>query len=66
MIEQPVSLAGLRSTVKTRSIPDQGKIEQAVKDGIREIPGVSIYQIWQFSVVDAKSVPKEYRRDVRG
>ena len=66
VIEQPVSLAGLRSTVRTRSIPDQVKIEQAVKDGIREIPGVSIYQVWQFSVVEAKIVPKEYRRDVRG
>lgn len=65
-VERPVCLTGMRSTVRKRSIPDQEKIAQAVKDGIRDIPGVSIYQVWQFSVVDAKIVPKEYRRDVRG
>ena len=71
-ITHPISVAGMRSTTRLRSIPDVrpadegGKIQQAVDDGIRDIPGVSIYQVWQFSVVDAKLVPKEYRRDVRG
>lgn len=65
-VTHPISVAGMRSTTRLRSIPDQEKIGQAVEDGIRDIPGVNIYQVWQFSVVEAKLVPKEYRRDVRG
>ncbi len=65
-IAAPVSTAGMRSTTRLRSIPDLPKIEEAIADGIREIPGVKIFQIWQFTVDDAKMVPKEYRRDTRG
>jgi len=62
----PVSQIGMRSTPRTRSIPDLEAIQKAVDDGVREILGVRIYPIWKFDVEDAKQVPKEYRRIVRG
>ena len=64
-IETPLSLVGMRSTTRTRSIPDLETIQKAVDDGVREIAGVSIYQVWQFDVTDSKKVPQEYRRLVR-
>ena len=64
---QPYEQIGMRSTTRTKSIVDNCAIQQAVQhDGIREIPGVSIYQVWTFEVLDAKKVPKEYRRTIRG
>jgi len=63
---QPVEQIGMRVTTRTRSIPDIKAIEQAVDEGIREIAGVSIFQAWKFTVVDAKIVPEEYRRTIRG
>lgn len=62
----PVSQIGMRSTTRTRSIPDLEAIQKAVDEGVRQIIGVRIYPVWKFTVEDAKSVPKEYRRLVRG
>lgn len=62
----PVSQIGMRSTTRLRSIPDLESIQKAVDEGIREIVGVRIYPVWKFDVEDAKLVPKEYRREVRG
>jgi len=61
-IEQPISMAGLRSTTKVKSIVDKDKIDEAVEGGVREIPGVRIYQIWMFEVTDHTKVPEEYRK----
>ncbi len=63
---QPTQQLGMRSTTRMRSIPDLEGIEKAVQDGKRDIEGVSIFQVWKFEVYEAKKVPKEYRRDVRG
>ena len=38
------------------------KIQAAVDAGVREIPGVAIYPVWQFKVLDIKQVPEEYRK----
>lgn len=62
----PVSQIGMRSTVRTRSIPDRDAIQAAVDNGVREIPGVRIFAVWQHEITDYKEVPKEYRKDVRG
>lgn len=62
----PVSQIGMRSTTRTRSIPDLEAIQKAVDEGVREITGVKIYPVWKFDVEDAKAIPKEYRRLVRG
>jgi len=64
-IEPPISLVGMRSTTRTRSIPDHEAIQKAVDEGVREIAGVRIFQVWQFDVEDSKQVPENYRRLVR-
>ena len=61
----PVSQIGMRSTTKTRSVVDREAIRLAVSNGVREIPGVNIFQVWQFEIIDSGAVPKEYRMDVR-
>lgn len=65
-IPQPVSQIGMRSVTRTKSIVDNDKIRHAVDEGIREIPGVRIYQKWTFDVQYAARVPEEYRRIIRG
>jgi hypothetical protein len=62
---KPIATIGMRDTVKTRSIVDKEKIEQAVKDGTREIPGVDIFQVWTYEIADASVVPDKYRKSVR-
>jgi hypothetical protein len=63
---QPTQQLGMRSTTRMRSIPDLESIEKAVQDGVRDIDGVSIYPVWKFEVIEAKKIPTQYRRDVRG
>lgn len=63
---QPVSQIGMRSTTRTKSIPDREAIKEAVDEGVREIPGVRIFQVWNFEIEDSKKVPKEYRYFIRG
>jgi len=62
----PVQQIGMRSTTRTKSIVDNNAIKQAVDSGVREIPGVQIYQVWTWDILDAKKVPDEYRRFIRG
>ena len=64
-IEQPVGIAGLRKEVRTRSIPDIAKIKTAIDEGVRKIEGVKIYQVWQYEITDAKTVPDQYRKTTR-
>ena len=59
---QPIEQIGMRSTTRVASIPDNDAIENAINRGIRQIPGVHIYQVWKFDIVDSKKVPKEYRK----
>jgi hypothetical protein len=62
-----VTTAGMRSTTRIKSIVDNEKIRKAIdEDGVRDIAGVSIFQVWQFEIVDSKAVPKQYRKDIRG
>jgi len=63
---RPVAQIGMMNATRTRSIPDRDIIEKAVENGIREIPGVHIFQVWTFKVEDSKKVPELYRKDVRG
>lgn len=56
----PKSTPKLATTI--RKVPDVDKIEEAVKRGVRSIPGVHIYQAWQFKVLEPKNVPDAYRR----
>lgn len=48
--------------VTTRTIVDKDAIEAAVANGVREIPGVRIYPVWRFEVVDTKQVPDDYKK----
>lgn len=59
--DQPITY-GPRAATQTRSIPDLEKIKAAVDSGVREIPGVKIYQVWEFTVDESKLVPEEYRK----
>jgi len=61
-VVQPISVADLRSTTKVKSIVDKLMIETAVNGGVREIPGVHIYRVWAFQVIDYDKVPEEYRK----
>lgn len=54
---QPVEQIGMRSTTRTRSIPNNDVIQQAIDEGVRKIPGVHIYCVWKFTVEDSKLVP---------
>lgn len=62
----PVEQIGMRSTVRTRTIPDKDAIQKAIDNGVREIPGVKIFQVWIFEVEESKKVPREYRKTTRG
>lgn len=63
---QPFEQIGMRSTTRTKSVVDKEAIESAVEQGVKEIAGVNIYQVWTFEITDAKAVPKEYRKLIRG
>ena len=62
-VERPVDMQKARSTDVKRRIPDRRKIQAAIDGGIRDIPGVSIYPVWKFDIIDAAGVPDEYRKD---
>lgn len=64
-IVTPVSQIGMRSTTRTMSIVDRDKIQAAIDEGIRDIAGVKIFPVWQFTIEDSKLVPKEYRKITR-
>jgi len=64
-IEQPISTLELRNTTRTRSVIDHEAIQTAIDKGIREIPGVAIYQIWKFEIENSKEVPEIYRKVTR-
>lgn len=36
-------------------------ITEAIKQGVRKIPGVKIYKVWTFMVTDPKQVPDDYK-----
>lgn len=63
---QPVAVvmtsAVPKATTAIRRIPDIAAIAAAVQKGVRSIPGVSIYQVWEFKVVEAQDVPDQYKR----
>lgn len=51
-----------KSATVIRKVPDQDKIAAAVAAGVRNIPGVLIYQQWVFKVTESKVVPDQYKR----
>lgn len=40
---------------------DKEKVQAAIDAGVREIPGLHIYPVWTFKVLELKRVPEEYR-----
>jgi hypothetical protein len=44
-------------------IIDREAIQRAVDAGVREIPGLNIYQVWQFEIIDSTKIPDQYRKD---
>lgn len=70
-VEQPVDKLKVRSTDVRRSIPDRQAIQQAIDEAAKDlkiecplqIPGVSIYVVWKFDIIDSAGVPEEYRKD---
>lgn len=61
-VVQPVSTVGMRNTARTRTIPDHDKITEAINNGVRQIDGVRIYQVWAFDIENSKEVPADYRK----
>lgn len=57
-----VTTAVPKSKTVIRKIVDQAKIAQAVANGTRTIPGVSVYQVWTYQVVNPSLVPDEFKR----
>ena len=46
-------------------IVDSVKIQDAIDNKkVRSIPGVEIYQVWEFKVVDSSQVPDEYKKEI--
>lgn len=60
-----VTRAGMRNTTKVRYIKDVVKIQAAVDNGVREIPGVRIYPVWQYEITDPTLLPMEYKKPSR-
>jgi len=73
VVEAPVRLvvpSAPQATVKAtlgsatvRAVVNREAIRAAVEPGAREIPGVRIYPVWQFEVVNAAAVPDAYRQE---
>lgn len=63
---RPIEQIGMRSTTRMRMNVDRDAIAKVVKNGVREIPGVHIYQVWTFDIVEASQVPETYRKPGRG
>ena len=61
----PVAHITMRNTTRLKSRVDDDKIRAAIDRGVRDIPGVRIYPVWNFVVEVAKEVPKEYRKFTR-
>lgn len=57
-----LSKAAPKAKTVLRTVPDQAKIEAAIVAGVRDIPGVHVWQAWQFKVLEAAKVPEKYRR----
>ena len=51
-----------KATTVIRRIPDQKLLAEAVAKGVRDIPGVSIFPVWSFKVVQPSMVPEIYKR----
>ena len=65
MVDVPDQQKRVRSDIGTVSFVaqvDREKVQAAVDAGVREIPGVVIYPVWTFKVLDLKAVPEEYRK----
>lgn len=64
-VVQPISTIGMRSTVRAKTRPDKDKITEAINNGVRQIDGIKIYQVWVFKIENSKEVPSEYRKITR-
>lgn len=64
-IQMPVSLAAATNTTKIKYRVSELKIEKAIENGVREIPGVRIFQVWRYDIIDRKKVPHEYKTEGR-
>lgn len=65
VVDVPDQQKRVRSDIGTVSFVaqvDREKVQAAVDAGVREIPGVVIYPVWTFKVLDLKAVPEEYRK----
>lgn len=70
-VAQPVDMQKVRSTDVKRRIPDREAIQKAIDEATKkikvscplDIPGVSIYSVWKFDIIDAAGVPDEYRKN---
>ena len=58
--EQKRVRAGMGSVTFTPRA-NKEKIQAAVDAGVREIPGVAIYPVWMFKVLDLAQVPAQYK-----
>lgn len=57
----PVAHITMRNTTRVKYRVDDQKIRDAIDRGVRDIPGVRIYPVWNFVIEDRKAVPKEYK-----
>ena len=40
---------------------DEEKIQEAIDNGVRKIPGVYIYCVWKYDITDRSLIPTEYK-----
>lgn len=70
-VEQPTDTYKHRSTDTIRRIPDRERIQRVIDKSTEkmkiscplEIPGLLIYPVWKFDIIDAAAVPDEYRKN---
>lgn len=70
-VEQPTDTYKHRSTDTVRRIPDRELIQRAIDKStekmkiscLLEIPGLLIYPVWKFDIIDPAAVPDEYRKN---
>jgi hypothetical protein len=73
VIQPIVTRAGMRNTTSIRHIPDTVKIQTAIDEAAAQnkyeppisIPGIKVFPVWNYKIIDSKSIPDEYKRPVR-
>jgi len=56
-----VAHLGLNQVTPMKHKVDEEKIQKAIDEGVRQIPGVNIYCVWKFDITDRSLIPVKYK-----